>query len=266
MIQKSAYASRPKSWPGQLNTTTVVCNSYVVEGKLLETPVYTYEVEFDPPIPQANNTERTNVIYGMTHSQKISNRKVLTKIFGRYELDNTLFYSVKDPRPPAKVSRDDLHENYKVTFIYQQDESINSHNIPITRQEQLLNIFHRDQMRVARYKKIHKGWYKDTTDFNSQVEIVRSANNNDLAILRGFEGNMKASNPTGVVFQCDLSHRLLWKDTLWSQLNKLKASCRSEEEYKEKAERKFQGKFFILTYSRRSMKISDLDWSQNEKS
>merc|ERR1719410_2611717 len=266
MLQKNAFAPRPNQWPKDMNKIDVICNSYQVNGRLLETPVYTYEVEFDPPIPQRNNTERTNVIYGMTHSQKISNRRTLEKVFGRYELDNTLFYSVKYPKPPPKVTLDNLHENYKVTFIFQQEESINSHNIPITRQEQLLNIFHRDQMRVARYKKIHKGWYKDTTDFTGQCEIVRSMTGNDLAILRGFEGNMKASNPDGVIFQCDLSHRLLWKDTLWSQLSKLKAACRSEEDYKEQAQRKFTGKYFILTYSRRSMKIAELDWSMDESS
>jgi len=275
MLPAINYAPRPKKWPTNVKLAQVVCNSYNVKGRLLQTKVHTYNISFDPDVPAANTTERQNIVYGTNYSEKMSNRRELEKIFGRFELDNTKFYSV-GPKPPNKVTLKTLSRGFTVIFEYQQTESLDSKVIPNTRQEQLLNIFHRDQMRVARYKKLHRGWFKDSNNFLDDCEIVHSAQGNDLAILRGFEGNMKHSafvdssatdrnqSPSGVVFQCDLSHKLLWKHTLHEQMLKLKSACTEEKDFKIKAERTFVGKFFILDYSRRSMCISSIDWNQNE--
>lgn len=268
---KVVYSPRPTQWPENLHLIKVITNSYEVTGDLLGTKVYTYEIKFDPEISASNGIERQNIIFGTTHSQKKHNRKVLDEIFGRWEIDNTILYSVKDPRPPhRRVSLDDLHRNFKVIFeprFADGNFSINHDEIPYTRQEQLLNIFLRDQMTAARYKRIFDGWYRETGDLSAQCEIVRGrGNTGNLAILGGFEGSMKKTGAQTVVFQTDTCSRLLWEDSLHVQLNKLKQTCRSEEEFKLEAEKKFMGKYFILSYSKRSLKISGFDWNQNERS
>merc|ERR1719193_584529 len=138
--------------------------------------------------------------------------------------------------------------------------------IPYTRQLQLLNIFLRDQMSVARYKLIRDGWYKETNNLKSQCISVRGQSTGNLAVLTGYKGTMQATENETVCFQVDTCSRLIWEDTLYEQMKKIKQTTRSLDEFKQKVEAKFIGKFFLLSYSRRSKKIASFDWNQTEDS
>jgi len=267
-IANVKFSEPPTQWPENLNLMDVITNSYPVTGGLLKRRVFSYDVVFDPHIDEKENKERENVIMGVTFSQKMSNRRTLEEIFEQYVFDNHEFYAVPSKGNPSKrVTVSNLHPAYSVTFTLKEMVFLNDPSIPYSRQEQILNLFLRDQMTVARFKMIRNEWYKETNDLRSQCQTVHGQKTGNLAVLTGYKGSMQATvGNEEVCFQVDTCSRLLWEATLHEQIEKIRKESSSEEEFKSKVERKFMGKFFLLSYSRRSKKIASFDWSQTENS
>jgi len=272
-LQKPTWAKRPSAhWPPNFNSCQVVTNSYPTEGSLLTTKIYLWSVQYDPPLDN-NLNEREMVLQGgrkASFQKKRENIRVLEKIFGKYVHDNLMFYSTEN-HGQNKVELTELHNDYKVTFNQTDCVELNSEEMPQQQQDQILNIFTRDLFQIAGYKKYQReAYFKDGTggNFERQCEIVEGHQGRDsLAILKGFEAKMNTSNPKGCHLKVDLFHKLLFKDTLHQQLEKIKQTCQSEEEFKVKAEKRFKNKYFILNYgSKRSERIEEFDWNCNENS
>merc|ERR1719317_928964 len=252
-LQKPTWAKRPSAdWPSNFNSCQVVTNSYPTEGSLLTTKIYLWSVQYDPPLD--NN----------------ANIRELEKYFGKYVHDNLMFYSTEN-HGQNKVELTELHQDYKVTFNQTDCVELNSEEMPQQQQDQILNIFTRDLFQIVGYKKYQReAYFKDGTggNFERQCEIVEGHQGRDsLAILKGFEAKMKTSNPKGCHLKVDLFHKLLFKDTLHQQIERIKQSCQSTDEFKAKVEKRFKNKYFILNYgSKRSERIEEFDWTCTEES
>eukprot|EP00495_Collosphaeridae_sp_1-RS-2012_P000407 TRINITY_DN1030_c1_g1_i1.p1 TRINITY_DN1030_c1_g1~~TRINITY_DN1030_c1_g1_i1.p1 ORF type:complete len:237 (+),score=27.33 TRINITY_DN1030_c1_g1_i1:201-911(+) len=191
--------------------------------------------------------------------KKRENIRILEKTFGKYVHDNLMFYSTLNGGKTKFVLKE-LHPEYTVTFTQTDCVELNSNDMPQQQQDQILNIFTRDLFQIAGYKKYQReAYFKDGTagNFERQCEIVEGHQGRDsLAILKGFEAKMKTSNPKGCHLKVDLFHKLLFKDTLHQQIERIKLSCQSDEEFRIKVEKRFKNKYFILNYgSKRSERI-----------
>jgi len=81
-----------------------VTNSYEVSGKLLETKVHAYLVEFEPKIPTNEVITRRTILYGDRKEDKKSNPKLLYDTFGHCEFDNiTLYCMGREPKKSHKI-------------------------------------------------------------------------------------------------------------------------------------------------------------------
>jgi len=272
-LQKPTWARRPKStWPESFKSCKVVTNCYPTEGSLLTTKIYLWSVQYDPPLDN-NANEREMVFQGgrkASFQKKRENIRILEKTFGKYVHDNLMFYSTLNGGKTKFVLKE-LHPEYTVTFTQTDCVELNSNDMPQQQQDQILNIFTRDLFQIAGYKKYQReAYFKDGTagNFERQCEIVEGHQGRDsLAILKGFEAKMKTSNPKGCHLKVDLFHKLLFKDTLHQQIERIKLSCQSDEEFRIKVEKRFKNKYFILNYgSKRSERIEEFDWTCTENS
>merc|ERR1712228_82960 len=185
---------------------------------------------------------------------------------------------------PGKLSKE-----YQVTFHCIGDFRLSDPTIPIQQQEALLNIFNRKRLQNSGFSRIGRGWFKkgcndnnnnnnDKGNLKMQEISVISSNSScpDVNIIHGFECSMRILPKHGdrqlTVFKSDLSHKLVERLTLHEKIKLIKqtfehkTSRESEEDWKYKIEKECKKRHFLLSYNKRNLQISSIDWKQNESS
>ena len=156
--QGSRFAKPPKPnvYSADLQTVPgIKTNAYILNGDLFENTVNVYLVEFDPPLNTKNVLERRGVVLGRSSKQQRKNRQLLNDKFGFWEFDNHKFFAMGSKA--YKIGRNDelpLSDEYKVSFLFSDSHYINSEDIPISAEEQILNIFKRKAMKRAQFNNV----------------------------------------------------------------------------------------------------------------
>ena len=99
----------------------------------------------------------------------LSTRLLMDK-FGYWAFDNHKFFSMG--RPPLKVGQNDelkLHDEYTVKFLWTDSSAIDSEELPLTEEEQLLNIFKRKSMRNAKFSYFVHG---EREEMNGGIDVI----------------------------------------------------------------------------------------------
>jgi len=277
-VPKAKFAERPKSnWPlNKMRTVNVVMNSFDCGGEIENAKIYLWTVEFEPPVPDGPDRHKT--VGGYSFNQRQQNRRKLKEKFGRYVIDNLMTYSEGVPANlgpgkavefPAGNGDECLNANHLVRFTLSEGPiQLTDEGLTYEQCEQILNVFTRDMMEVAGYDRLHNSAFYRKKNTPTEVVASRTPGQPGLKIMKGFEANIKvtADSRKPYKFKVDLTNKLLWEDTLHTQIMKMKAKAGSMEDLKRKCS-KFIGKFFVLSYgSKRSERVENLDWEKNQDS
>merc|ERR1712154_156698 len=287
------YALRPSEYPKNLPTIILKTNSFQVRGKILETAVNQYEVSFVPSIKSELVTLREKVVLGSSLKSRRNNFEVLREKFGEFQFDNHALYSMGAKEKLKKVvfEKGELSKDYEITFHNIGDFRLSDPTIPIQQQEALLNIFNRKRLQNSGFSRIGRGWFKkgcndnnnnnnDKGNLKMQEISVISSNSScpDVNIIHGFECSMRILPKHGdrqlTVFKSDLSHKLVERLTLHDKILLIKQTFQhqqhhnnwNEDEFRYKIEKECKKRHFLLSYNKRNLQISSIDWSQSESS
>lgn len=289
--QGSTFAKPPDPllYSPKLESIPVVTNAYLVSGDFLRNTVHTYLVEFSPPLMNQEVLERRRAVIGVTQSRQRANRRLLERKFGHWTFNNNSLYSIAAPAhkngPNDELA---LSDTYRVSFRWQDSSTINSTDLELTEEEQLLNTFNKKAMKDAGFKQVRRSWfYHDVTSppKDCGLDGIRPTRiNNQCTILHGFDCRMTLSNGDANdtkqgkdsslgelkqgVFKCDLANKQISTKTVHQIVADIRDDCGGSKSARFQAEldKQLKGKFFIMSYNSNSQRIESIDLSENEHS
>ena len=233
-------------------------------------------VEFDPPLKNCEVLERRRVVIGTTSSEQRRNRKMLDIKFGNWTFNNNFMYSIG--AHPHKTGQNDelrLSENYRVMFRWNDSSTINSTDLELTEEEQLLNTFNKKALKDAGFKQVRRSWfYHNVTSPPQELASIRPSRiNNQCTILHGFDCRMTLNNEKGGehdkkgVFKADLANKQISTKTVHDIIADIGMDREfGSDAFKKEVSRQLVGKFFIMNYNSVSQKIESIDFAENEHS
>jgi len=291
--QGSTFAKPPDPllYSPKLESIPVVTNAYLVSGDFLRNTVHTYLVEFSPPLSNQEVLERRRAVIGVTPSRQRANRRLLEAKFGHWTFNNNALYSIAAPAHKNGANDElTLSDTYRVSFRWQDSSTINSTDLELTEEEQLLNTFNKKAMKDAGFKQVRRSWfYHDVTSppKDCGLEGIRPTRiNNQCTILHGFDCRMTLSNGSESkkrkgkkdnksgdalkqgVFKCDLANKQISTKTVHQIIADIRDDCGGTKSarFQAELERQLKGKFFIMSYNSNSQRIESIDLSENEHS
>jgi len=276
--QGSTFAKPPDSrlYSRDLRCIPLKTNAYIVSGEFLNNTVHSYLVEFDPPLKNCEVLERRRVVIGTTSSEQRRNRKLLDAKFGNWTFNNNFMYSIG--APPHKTGQNDelrLSENYRVMFRWNDSSTINSTDLELTEEEQLLNTFNKKALKDAGFKQVRRSWfYHNVTSPPHELSSIRPSRiNNQCTILHGFDCRMTLNNERGSehdkkgVFKADLANKQISTQTVHDIIADIGMDRDfGSDSFRKEVTRQLVGKFFIMNYNSVSQKIESIAFDENEHS
>jgi len=276
--QGSTFAKPPNAqlYSRDLRCIALKTNAYTVSGEFLNNTVHSYLVEFDPPLKNCEVLERRRVVIGTTSSEQRRNRKLLDAKFGNWTFNNNFMYSI-GARAHKTGQNDELQlsENYRVMFRWNDSSTINSTDLELTEEEQLLNTFNKKALKDAGFKQVRRSWfYHNVTSPPQELSSIRPSRiNNQCTILHGFDCRMTLNNERGLehdkkgVFKADLANKQISTKTVHDIVADIAMDREfGSDSFKKEVMRQLVGKFFIMNYNSVSQKIESIDFNENEHS
>jgi len=293
--QGSTFAKPPDPllYSADLESLPIVTNAYLVSGDFLRNTVHTYLVEFSPPLSNQEVLERRRAVIGVSASRQRANRRLLEAKFGHWTFNNNSLYSIA--APAHKTGANDelaLSDAYRVSFRWQDSSTINSTDLELSEEEQLLNTFNKKAMKVAGFKQVRRSWfYHDVTSppRNCGLDGIRPTRiNNQCTILHGFDCRMTLSTaetgkrgkrkkgataedaqpqPKQGVFKCDLANKQISTKTVHQIVADIRDDCGADKaRFQAELDKQLKGKFFIMSYNSNSQRIESIELGENEHS
>merc|ERR1712228_189221 len=273
--QGSRFTKPPKNniYARELRTIQgIKTNAYILNGDLFRNTVNMYLVELEPPLTTKNVLERRGIVLGRNNKEKRRNSQLLNNKFGFWAFDNHKMFSMGSKA--HKNGRNDelpLNDDYKVQFLWKDQYSIDHQDIPITEEEQILNIFKRKAMKKAQFNNVRDAWFYKDANTPPHPSMRPRKVGNKATVLSGYECSMRINTlkngQNEGVFKADIASKLV------SQMNVNSAIYRicedfggnfSDPAFQSEARRQLEGKYFIMRYSNQSIKIHNLDFTQDE--
>jgi len=276
--QGSTFAKPPDPalYSRDLRCIPLQTNAYTVSGEFLNNTVHSYLVDFDPPLKNCEVLERRRVVIGTTSSEQRRNRKLLDEKFGNWTFNNNFMYSI-GARPHKTGQNDELKlsENYRTMFRWNDSSTINSTDLELTEEEQLLNTFNKKALKDAGFKQVRRSWfYHNVTSPPPELSSIRPSRiNNQCTILHGFDCRMTLNHERGHendkrgMFKADLANKQISTKTVHDIIADIGMDRQfGSDSFRKEVQRQLVGKFFIMNYNSVSQKIQEIDFGEDEHS
>lgn len=174
-----------------------------------------------------------------------------------------------EKKPNVAFKAGQLHPKYQVTFTHQQSYFLS--DCADQQEEGVLNIMNRKRMMKAGFVRIMRGWF-DKSSKGSRFERLSDGpptddpKRPDIDILTGYECSVRLDSQDRAVFMGDLAFKIVSSKTLWGILNDLRKRFPDVSIFHREAEQMFHGKYIVLEYNKKNLRIEKLDWAQTERS
>ncbi len=274
--QGSRFTKPPKNgvYTNDLRTVPgIITNAYILNGDLFTNTVHTYLVEFDPPLETKNVLERRSIVLGNNTKQKTKNRRMLMDKFGYWAFDNHKFFSLGRPRYKNGTNDElPLNDKFKVIFRYHDSYCIDSEDLPLTEEEQLLNIFKKRAMKNASFNNVRDSWFYKDANNPPHRSMAPTRVGRKCTVLNGYQCSMRINQLNGQnegVFKADIASKLVSQTNVNQLVYNMCAEYQNNFEdpaFQNECRRQFEGKYFIMRYNNASTRIKYIDFTEDENS
>jgi len=255
-------AIHPESLKGQ-KQVQVMTNSYEIKNmdKLDKLRVFIYTVNFDPPIEATEKMQRRIEVFGNGQERKKRLRD-FDQHFGHWEYNNQVLHSLNRVAPPMK-SFPSSSGNHKINIILASESSLYALDNETTRSA-FLSLFVRRKLDDADYCRLYNksSVYYPRAKTGPFAELPQKSR--DWHCLVGFDASVGFSAGKTAAITADCVMKAIRKESIGQMIQRVHSQQRgNEENFRKQVKRLIEGKNCITMYSKQTVRIDKVDFSQN---
>lgn len=227
--------------------------------KIREFNVYTYTVDFDPPIDAKGNREkRRQVLLRVTGKDRRQRRDELYKKLGHWEFNNQVMHVLAKSKPQSPLTFD--CGTHKCRMCQVSHGSLDAMDDDKVR-SYFLSLFTRRKLDGADYIRLAprdgSSWFP-----RSHIGKTQEIGSHEYIAVLGFDVTNHYTMNNDFVMTTEMRPKCIEKKTVWESMDWIRK--KNAKNYENPIRKHFTERNVMVTYNKQRTRIDEIDFESNE--